>query len=669
MKNKIFKHATRFFAASLIMLLGASVILISCKDEDGGDTTIVLNSFGPAGVEHGDKIQFIGLNLDRVTAIDLPGIGVPASSFATRTPRLIELIVPDEAEAGIVTLKTPDGDITTKTPLNFKVPVVITSITTEARPGSEIVIKGTLVNWIEEIVFNDGISVLSKDFTSKTVQELKVNVPPDAQSGFLIFKSGGVDPESFASTEELKVTLPAVTSISPADIRHEGELTITGTDLDLVTSITFTGDKVVAEFKSQSATKIVVQVPDGALKGKLTLKQVSPVSVVTTQELTIILPVGTAITPKPAKPGIDNITITGTNLDLVKELMLPSTGVLPASNFLTHTETQIIFALPDGTKSGGIIYTTIHDYTSNLGVTLVVPSAGPPPLQISMFDETIAPGGGDWSWEKVVSDAASTEQFYSGDVSWKFQTNNGGGMSIGGMSPLNVGGQEVLSFSIFGGAGTGGKQVAAILNDNWTDYNSVTIVEGEWASFQIPLTSYPTTNLSQIVRFALKVEGMPSSTIYVDRAGFEAAGPPPLLIELFDETLAPGGGDWSWETVVSDMANTEQSYSGDVSWKFQTNNTGGLSSGGITAIDASSATKFTFALYGGAGTSGKVAVILNDNWTDYNSVNIVEGQWTKFTIDLTAYPTTNLGQIVRFAFKVDNGSSSSIFYADRIGFD
>lgn len=652
----------------LIMLLAASVVLKSCKEEDGGESAIVLNSFGPAGVSHGDKIQFIGLNLDRVTAIQLPGIEVQASSFTTRTSRLVELTVPAEAEAGLVTLKTPDGDITSKTPLNFKVPVVITTITPEARPGGEISIKGTLVNWIEEIVFNDGISVLSKDFTSKTVQELKVKVPLDAQSGFLIFRSGGVKPESFASTEQLKVTLPAVTSIAPASVKHTGDLTITGTDLDLVTSITFAGDKTVAEFKSQSATEIVVAVPGGALKGKITLKQVSPINVVTTQELTIILPAGTAITPKPAKPGIDNVTITGTNLDLVKQLTLPSSGPLAAANFLTHTETQIVFALPTGTKSGGIIYTTIHDYTSNLGVTLVVPSAGPPPLPIAVFDETIAPGGGDWSWEKIVSDPASTEQFYSGDVSWKFQTGNSGGMSVGGLTPIDVTGQEVFSFSVFGSTGTGGKQIAAILNDNWSDYNAVTLVEGQWTSFQIPLTSYATTNKAQITRIALKVEGTATSTIYVDRVGFEKAGPPPLAIELFDEVLAPGGGDWSWNTVVSDRANTEQSYSGDVSWKYETNNGGGLSSGGITAIDASSATSLTFALYGGTGTAGKkVAVILNDNWTDYNAVDIVEGQWTKFTIPLSSYPTTDLTKIVRFAFKVE--STASVIYADRIGFD
>jgi hypothetical protein len=665
MKNRILHYTRRFFAASLIMLLGASVVLVSCKDDDEESTMIVLSSFGPAGIEHGQKLKFIGLNLDRVSSIALPGIEVPASAFTTTSSRLIEITVPQEAEAGLVVLRTPDGDITTKTPLNFKVPVTITSITEEVRPGGEISIKGTLVNWIEEVVFNDGLSVT--EFVSKSTTELKVKVPDNAQTGFLIFRSGGTDPESFASAAELKVTLPAVTSIAPASVRHTGNITITGTNLDLVNSITFAGDKVVTTFVSKSATEIVVSVPAGTLKGKLTLMQTSPVNVVTTQELTIILPVGTLLAPKPAKPGVDNITITGTDLDLVKQLNLPSSGPVMATSFVSQSATQIVVAVPVGTKSGGITYTTIHDYTNNLGVTIIVPAPGPLPLNITMFDETTATGGGDWSWNKVVSDPANTEQFLSGDLSWKYETNNGGGMSVGGMSPIDASGMDFFSFSIYGGAGTSGKQVAAILNDNWTDYNAVTLVEGQWTSYQIELSKYPTTNLTQIVRFALKVEST-ASVIYVDRAGFEPAGPPPLLITLYDETLAPGGGDWSWNTVVSDRVNTEQSYAGNVSWKYETSNGGGLSAGGITEIDASGATNFTFAIYGGAGTTGqKAAIILNDNWTDYNAVDLVEGQWTKYTIELSKYPTTDLTKIVRFAIKVEN--TASVIFADRIGFD
>ncbi len=242
-------------------------------------------------------------------------------------------------------------------------------------------------------------------------------------------------------------------------------------------------------------------------------------------------------------------------------------------------------------------------------------------------------------------------------------------MSVGGMTAIDASTTEVFSFSIFGGAGTDGRQVAAILNDNWADYNSVTLKEGQWTSYQVELSKYPSTDKTKIVRFAFKVEGTPTSTIYVDRVGFEPKGPPPLLVELFDETFAAGGGDWSWDKATSDPASTEQSYTGDKSWKYSTTNTGGVSEGGITAVDASAATHFSFAIYGGPGSAGKIACILNDNWGDYNTVDVVEGQWTEFKVDLTKYPTTDLTKIIRFAFKVDNGNASSTVYVDRVGFD
>ncbi len=144
---------------------------------------------------------------------------------------------------------------------------------------------------------------------------------------------------------------------------------------------------------------------------------------------------------------------------------------------------------------------------------------------------------------------------------------------------------------------------------------------------------------------------------------------PPLLITLFDETVAPGGGDWSWNKVVPDMANTEQAYAGDKSWKFETGSGGGLSAGGITAIDASGATHFTFALYGGTGTAGqRVAVILNDNWTDSQrrgySGRAVDKVLSRPHEISNHRPYED--RAVCF-FKVE--STASVIYADRVGFD
>lgn len=640
-------------------------LLTSCQDDEK-PSEIVLLSFGPSGVQHGDEITFFGQNLDKVTAIVLrPNVEIPKSSFKSVTAERINIIVPDEAEAGTILLKTPQGDIESKTILNFDVPVVIESITAEAKPGTNITISGEKVNWIEDITFPSDLTISKDDFVSRSLTEVVVTVPMEAQTGFLIFTVGGTEGMTFGTEEQLIVTVPTVTDVEPLSIRHTHELTITGTDLDLVTAVTFGGGAEVlkADFVSHSETEIIVNVPATTIKGKLTLKQASPVTVQTEDELTIILPIGTAATPSPAVPGTDDLTITGTNLDLVAELGLPTYGAVASTSFKSHTATQIVLAVPEGTKSGGITYKTIHGFSGNLGVTVRVPAPGPPPLPITLYDETIAAGGGDWSWNAVVSDRASTEQFYSGDVAWKFETTSGGGLSAGGITAVDATSQEVFTFAVYGGPGTDGLEVAAILNDNWGDYNSVTLVEGAWTEYQIPLSSYPTTNLTQVVRFALKVEGASSSIIYADRVGFGPAGPAPLDYYLFDDALQNGWQQWDgWDLNSKDFANEEEVFKGTKSIKaVYSGQYGAIQIGRGSAFDMTGYTTLTFRVY--AAAAQQLIVQLNNDADNY--LNIPQG-WSEVSLPV-ATMNGNTSAVSELRIKNNNANLPVTLYFDEIG--
>lgn len=656
------------------MLLFTTIFISSCKEEEEV-TQVILHSFGPSGVNHGDEIKFIGLNLDKVTAIMLPGaVEVNRSQFTSQNGGLITLNVPMEAEAGRVTLKTPNGDIVSKTMLSFNVPVVVNSITAEAKPGTNITITGEMVNWIEEVIFTDGLVV--KEFVSKSLTELVVTVPMEAQTGFLIFKNGGTEPLSFASEEELIVTLPVVASIAPTSIKHTENLTITGTDLDLITSILFADDVEVTEFESQTETSIVVAIPSTVVKGQLTLRQASPIEVVT-DELTIILPVATTITPSTAIPGTDNIVIKGTDLDLVASLTLRGIDTpIPASDFLTHTAEEISLALPEGATNGAISYTTIHEYSNNLGVNVAIPGPGPKPLAITLYDDEFFFGGQDWSWGAASSNTDNTEQAYSGTMSWKHVTAGGdGGAKAGNMSGVDASGMGVFVFSLYGGAGTDGKQVAAILGsdgaDNWGSYNSVTLVEGEWTEYRLPLSQYSTVNLSNINIFLFKVEGATDATLYVDRVGFDPAGPTALDTYIFHDAPENGFGTWGgWgEGVSFDVANTENPRTGTVSIKANyAGNWGGAAQFGTdNALSTEGKTHFVFSIFGGEDTAGQKirAVVKSTDGEGEKDLEFVEGEWTEIRI-----PLSELGSpanIREIAFQ-DNGFAGVVFI-DRIGLE
>jgi len=258
--------------ACVILSLG---LALSCKKDNtnGADNQVVLNSFGPTGSRIGDTLRFIGNNLDKVTAIkftgDSAGATILQKDFKMQTSAEIRVIVPAAAEKGYVTLKTPDGNIVTKTQLNLSVAPTITTITKQAKHGDNITLTGNFLNWVNRVTFEGGTAV--NNFVSQSMTQLVVKVPADAKDGPLQVKYGGTDSLEIETADTLRLLMPAVTSMTPNPVDTSANLTITGTNLDLVSSIKFTGVTTpVTNFVSQSPTQLVVVVPPSALRGKLT---------------------------------------------------------------------------------------------------------------------------------------------------------------------------------------------------------------------------------------------------------------------------------------------------------------------------------------------------------------------------------------------------------------
>ncbi len=505
-----------------VACLALSVFLLSsCDDEenvDNGQTELL--SFGPSGVKHGEEISFVGRNLDKVSAIVFyPAVEVPSSAFTAASKDLIKLTVPDAVESGKVVLKTPAGDIESKTVFSLEVPVVITAVTPEVKPGTNITITGEMVNWIESITFPSNLIVEKDAFVSQSQTEVVVTVPLEAQTGFLTFNTGGTEPLTFNSESAVTVKLPAVASLNPASIRHAGELTITGTELDLVTKITFPGGAEVAsdQFVSQSATEIVVEVPTTTTNGKLVLTAPSGLEVETEGEVTIILPNVTAFSPASTSdhdPGV-TLTLTGTDLDLVESLTFPNVAT-PVTSFVSHSSVEIQVVIPDDVKGGTVVITTIHGYA----VPVSVPFGDQLTLATVIFDDAVhAPLGAGGGWGGVTTDPTNTENPRVGAVAVKveFAGSWGGGCQFGNWNgeSVSTAGASFYAFSIYGGAGTEGK----LINVNVAGtVVAVTVEEGEWKDVQIPLADF--NNPGGISEVWFQDQGW-TGTVYIDQIGLK----------------------------------------------------------------------------------------------------------------------------------------------------
>jgi len=353
MHTKFIKYCNYTLLFATLCIVSTSVFLTSCNKEEE-DTSTVLNSFGPMPVARGAELQFIGKNLDKVTSIVLPN-NIEVSTFNTKTSTLITITVPQESVPGLIVLKTPDGDITTKTEIGFSEPISIATILPATiKPGSQLTITGDYLNLVNEIIFTDRVTVGKASFTSQSRTEIKLNVPELSKTGKIAVSNGAEDPVIVYSASILTVKLPAFTAISPNPVKAGVQLTITGTDLDLVKTVVLGGDKNVTTFVSQSATQIVLLVPADTKDGKVTLIPASTVKIESTTQLVLVVPV-VSVTPTTVKNGAD-ITVTGTNLDLVDKVIFGGTkqGTIKAGG----TATQILVTIPDDAITGVVTFVT-----------------------------------------------------------------------------------------------------------------------------------------------------------------------------------------------------------------------------------------------------------------------------------------------------------------------
>ena len=118
--NKTYKFPALWM---MCLMLFSCLTFTACDNGDDEDTNqykggINLNVFGPSPVARGGVLRFLGSGMDKVTAVAIPGCD-DITDIEVVSDTEIRVTVPQTAQPGLVVLKTPKGDITTKTELTF----------------------------------------------------------------------------------------------------------------------------------------------------------------------------------------------------------------------------------------------------------------------------------------------------------------------------------------------------------------------------------------------------------------------------------------------------------------------------------------------------------------------------------------------------------------------
>lgn len=428
------------FIYTLSLLLMTLVLGFSaCSDDDDNKGGIRLDVFGPSPALRGGELRFIGQGLDRVTAVVLSE-NVEVTTIEKTSSNEISIVVPEATRSGYtVTLKTPEGDIISKTTLTISEPISITKFykkgaegNTSVAAGDVLVFEGEYLNLIREVVFmnNVVVSLEREEGEEYPRDKFEVKVPIAAQTGPVSLSNGAEIPILVDTETPLTVATASVSSIAPKDVAPEQEITIKGDNLHLVKAVRFNPSLDVEVPQGTDPFAVVkelkVKVPGTAQDGDVTLILYSGLEVVAGQ-ITMTTPSITSVTAE-ANVG-ETVTVNGKNLNLIQSLKWGNTTI---SSFTQHSATTMKFVVPKGASLGNhslvAVSATGSEYPaeSKIEITNVEPIAAGS-LVWPTFDKGVWSTGWNSIGEFVTEGKRTYYKGSAGNLAgkWTFAGNDG----------------------------------------------------------------------------------------------------------------------------------------------------------------------------------------------------------------------------------------------------
>jgi len=370
--------------------------------------------FGPMPVTRGATMRVTGTKLDQVQEVLFPGGNqkvTPSTTtingdFTIQNSEEMTVTIPDQCVPGKLRLVTKSGDIIeSKANISFAEEIKVSSFTPNSvHPGDVVTIKGEFVWNIGQLVFFDHVAVDAENFLVNTRNEIQVRVPMEAKSGDVAYNDGSDGAENITLIN-LAVDAAKATGVSNANPEFGDEITITGENLDLITSIDFPSVAGVEDFTvAADGHSIKVKVPATCVSGTVTLNSASGLT--TSVDIAVPLASVSGTSPvKDVKAG-QTITITGDKLNRITHLVLP--GIDGNFTDFTKTTTKITFVVPEDMGDGKVVLVQHENYSVESDKISMYSDAPETTIWTGNFEignwnggmQDLAWGGFDWSTVK-----------------------------------------------------------------------------------------------------------------------------------------------------------------------------------------------------------------------------------------------------------------------------
>ena len=401
--------------AALVLAAGFT----SCS-EDQLDTNqynksgVNILAFGPMPITRGATMRLTGTQLNNVKEVLFPegnqkltpSTTYISGEFTLQSSEEMTVTIPDQCVPGKLRLVTNDGQtIESASNITFAEEIKASSITPNPiHPGEVVSIKGDYVWNIGQVVFFDHVTVDAEDFLLNTRSEIQVIVPAEAKTGDVAYNDGSDGAENI-SIGTLTIDEIKATGVSNPNPEFGEEITITGENLDLVTSIDFPAVADVPFQVANDGKSVRVTVPDNTVSGSVTLNSASGI----TTSVDIAVPLASVSSTEPVKDVKvgQTITIKGDKLDRITHLVLPA--IDGAFTDFTQTATQITFVVPEGMGDGKVTLVQHENYSIESDKISMYSEAPETTIWAGNFEigewnaglQDLAWGGYDWSTAQV----------------------------------------------------------------------------------------------------------------------------------------------------------------------------------------------------------------------------------------------------------------------------
>jgi hypothetical protein len=311
---------------------------------------ISISSIAPSPVKAGQTLTIEGDYLNLIQeVIFAKDVVVTYEDFITWERSKIEVVVPREAQTGTIIL-ADTAAIPVELESEIELQVILPSVDqvvdlTNKKPGDLITITGKDLDLVEQMILPNGASGISVDFKVED-NKLSFNLQEGVTDGVVVMAPAS---EVHVTIANIGMAIPTSLVATPAtDIKSGTVITITGIDMDLVTSVTFPGVDEPVTPSSQSATEIKITTPEGATSGNLSLNTASGNTA--TIAIVTLKPAVTSYSPASVPAG-ENVTLNGTNLDLVAKVKFGGNKEVEVTQ---GSPTALTVAVPIDAETGAL---------------------------------------------------------------------------------------------------------------------------------------------------------------------------------------------------------------------------------------------------------------------------------------------------------------------------